>query len=139
VTTFVLDASVALRWFLDVPIPAYAAKIRKRLEEHDRAVVPAIWHLEMANTLLVSARRGKITSEDADTHLFNIESLLHGSIETRIEGISVRRAMAVARAWGLTAYDAAYFDLAQTERLPLSTLDVQLRKAAERAGIELVD
>jgi predicted nucleic acid-binding protein len=135
----VLDASVALRWLLDVPIPPYASKVRKMLENGDRAVVPAIWHLEMANTLLISTRRGKITQNDADTHLFNIESLLHGSIETRIEGISVRRAMAVAGIGNLTAYDASYLELAQTEKLSLSTLDVQLRKAAERAGIELVD
>nr|HEV7955516.1 type II toxin-antitoxin system VapC family toxin [Candidatus Acidoferrales bacterium] len=137
-TRFVVDASVALRWFLDVPIPPYAARVRKMLEDGDRAVVPAIWHLEMANTLLISTRRGKITQNDADTLLFNIESLLHGSIETRIEGISVRRAMAVARAWSLTAYDASYLELAQTEKLRLSTLDVQLRNAAVRAGVELV-
>ncbi len=138
-TRFVLDASVALRWFLEVPIPPYAAKVRKMLEDGDRAVVPAIWHLEMANTLLVSTRRGQTTQDDADTHLFNIEHLLHGSIESRIEGISVRRAMAVGRAWGLTAYDASYLELAQTENLRLSTLDVRLRTAAERAGVELVD
>jgi len=139
VTKFVLDASVALSWLLDVPIPPYAAKVRKMLEDGDRAVVPAIWHLEMANTLLISTRRGKITQNDADTLLFNIESLLHGSIETRIEGISVRRAMAVARAWSLTAYDASYLELAQTEKLALSTLDVQLRNAAECAGVEFLD
>jgi predicted nucleic acid-binding protein len=139
VTKFVLDASVALGWLLDVPIPPYAAKVRKMLEDGDRAVVPAIWHLEMANTLLISTRRGKITQNDADTLLFNIESLLHGSIETRIEGISVRRAMAVARAWSLTAYDASYLELAQTEKLALSTLDVQLRNAAERAGVDFLD
>ena len=109
------------------------------LEDGDRAVVPAIWHLEMANTLLVSARRGQTTEDYAGTHLFNIEQLLHSSIESRIEGISVRRAMAVAQAWGLTAYDASYLDLAQMENLPLSTLDVQLRNAAKRAGVELVD
>jgi predicted nucleic acid-binding protein len=138
VTRFVLDASVALRWFLEIPIPAYAAKIRKMLEDRDRAVVPAVWHLEMANTLLVSTKRGQITPDDADIHLFNIESLLHTSIETRIEGISVRRALTVARVYGLTAYDASYLDLAQTENLPLATLDVQLLKAAERAGVEIL-
>lgn len=137
-TRFVLDASLALRWFLDIPIPPYAANIRKMLEDGDRAIVPAIWHLEMANTLLVSTRRGKITQSDADTHLFNIESLLNGPIETRIDGIPVRRAISVAQAWGLTAYDASYLDLAQTEKLPLSTLDAQLRKAAHRAGVEIV-
>jgi predicted nucleic acid-binding protein len=46
--------------------------------------------------------------------------------------------MAVARAWSLTAYDASYLELAQTEKLRLSTLDVQLRNAAVRAGVELV-
>lgn len=37
--------------------------------------------------------------------------------------------------YGLTAYDAAYVDLALRQRLALATLDTQMRKAAEQFGI----
>jgi predicted nucleic acid-binding protein len=48
-------------------------------------------------------------------------------------------ALAVAaRHSGLTAFDAAYFELAMRRNLPLATLDDQLRAAAQKAGIELL-
>ena len=36
---------------------------------------------------------------------------------------------------GLTAYDAAYLELAMREGLPIATLDQQLREAAARVGV----
>jgi len=39
--------------------------------------------------------------------------------------------------YGLTAYDAAYVDLASRERLTLATLDAAMRKAAEQSGIAI--
>jgi predicted nucleic acid-binding protein len=46
--------------------------------------------------------------------------------------------IAVARQFGLTAYDAAYFELALRRNLPLATLDDRMRAAAQRAGVELL-
>ena len=46
--------------------------------------------------------------------------------------------IAAARQSGLTAYDAAYFELALGRNLPLATLDDRMRAAAQRAGIELI-
>lgn len=43
--------------------------------------------------------------------------------------------MDLARAYELSAYDAAYLELALRLGLPLATLDVRLRSAAERAGV----
>jgi predicted nucleic acid-binding protein len=45
----------------------------------------------------------------------------------------------VARAQGLTAYDAAYLELAARARLPLATRDSDLREAAGRAGVDLFE
>ena len=43
----------------------------------------------------------------------------------------------LAEQYALTAYDAAYLELALRERLPLATLDRQLRAAASSAGVAL--
>lgn len=40
----------------------------------------------------------------------------------------------LARQWGLTAYDAAYLQLALKRRAPLVTLDVRLAKAYDQAA-----
>ena len=63
---FVLDASVALRWFLDNPLPSYAKRVMQLVIKGQRAVVPALWHLEMSNGLAVAERRSILTSADVE-------------------------------------------------------------------------
>lgn len=46
--------------------------------------------------------------------------------------------LALARAHRLTAYDAAYMELAIRRALPLATLDEDLRRADAAAGVPLV-
>jgi predicted nucleic acid-binding protein len=138
VSRFVLDASVALRWFLNDPVPEYAAHVRQLILDGDRAIVPAIWTIEMVNSLVYAERKGNITPAAVDERLANIEELLDSYIDIQSVGISARNALIASRNSGLTAYDAAYLDLAQSEKIPLSTLDGQLRKAAERAGVEII-
>ena len=43
-----------------------------------------------------------------------------------------------ARTYDLTAYDAAYLELAAIRGLPLATVDERLRAACARAGVEVV-
>jgi predicted nucleic acid-binding protein len=137
-TRFVLDASVALRWFLANPVPAYARQVRRLMLEGARAVVPALWHLEMANGLAVAERRGILTAVDVDQSLGDIEQLLGQAIESDSGLVSARQALATARAFRLSGYDAVYLDVARRERLPLATLDAELRAAATQAGVALL-
>jgi predicted nucleic acid-binding protein len=44
----------------------------------------------------------------------------------------------LARTYRLSVYDAAYLELAQRERLPLATLDADLKKAAAGEGVALL-
>jgi predicted nucleic acid-binding protein len=46
--------------------------------------------------------------------------------------------LSVGRLHPLTAYDAAYLELALRETLPLATLDNDLRRSAEIAGVGLL-
>jgi predicted nucleic acid-binding protein len=134
---FVLDASVALAWFVDNPVAAYAVRVRKSLARDARALVPALWHLEMANGLAVAERRGVLTSANSTAAVAAIEQLLVQSIENSADFISLRRVLATARDFQLTAYDAAYLYTARRERLPLATLDRRLLSAAQQAGVEV--
>jgi predicted nucleic acid-binding protein len=52
--------------------------------------------------------------------------------------VPARDALASARAFQLTAYDAVYLELARREGLPLATLDKGLRAAAKKAGVALL-
>ena len=63
-------------------------------------------------------------------------SRLHIDVEEAVSAVSIiRSGTAAAMRYGLTAYDAAYVDLASREKLALATLDGSTRKAAEQLGV----
>ena len=100
------------------------------------AVVPAIWHLEVANSLQSAIRRGRITTTDRQGTLADLARL---PIEIDVETATAawEGTLALADRFGLTTYDAAYLDLAIRRHLPLATLDRQLVDAARRAAVEV--
>lgn len=134
--TFVLDASVALAWFIDEPAPPYAIQISEAMASGKGALVPSLWILEMANGLLMAERRGKLTAAEVDNGLRRLEAVVAAGIEVDALAVpTIREAFAPAQDHQLTAYDAVYLELARRERLPLATLDKRLRTAAAKAGI----
>ncbi|MGH9700250.1 MAG: type II toxin-antitoxin system VapC family toxin [Candidatus Acidiferrales bacterium] len=135
---FVLDASISLGWFVDDPVPPLATRVKERMIAGARALVPALWHLEMANGFANAERRGILSAADVDQSLDQVEQLLRGHIESPGDFFGVRQAFAVARKFRLSAYDAAYLETARLSGLALATLDQQLRDAAARAGVELL-
>jgi predicted nucleic acid-binding protein len=134
---FVLDASVALAWFLGQPVPAYAQRVRSALLKGEHAAVPSLWHLEMANGFAVSERRGILKSADVDLALVQVGQLLSQAVELSTEFVSLSQAFARARRFRLSAYDAVYLEVAQRLRLPLATLDRSLAAAAKLANVDL--
>ena len=137
-TRFVLDASVSLRWFLDRSVPPYANRVKQLLIGGSLAIVPALWHLEMANGLVVAQRRGILTASDVDRSLLYLEQLLAQVIDSDGALLSIRESLLPARMFQLSSYDAAYLETARRGNLPLATLDQPLRAAAKRAGVEIV-
>jgi predicted nucleic acid-binding protein len=135
---FVLDASVALRWFLDHPIPPFANRVKQHLLKGARAVVPALWHLEMSNGLVVAQRRSVLTAADVDQAVIDLEQFVAQAVDTATNVVSARQSLGTARTFQLSAYDAVYLDLARSQRLALATLDDRLRAAATQAGVSLL-
>ena len=135
-TGFVLDVSVALAWcFRDEATPA-AWAVLERLEA-ETAVVPSLWHLEAANVLALAERKGRITAARTAQFIALIEAL---SIHVDAESASrtFGGTLALARGHGLTAYDAAYLELAMRLGIPLATKDRALTAGAQDVGIEVL-
>jgi predicted nucleic acid-binding protein len=132
---FVLDASMTLSWcFRDEANPASLALLDRMAT--DAALVPAFWHLEVANVLVIAERRGRITLERADDFLREL-SVLEIEIDHETAGRSFSHLLPLCRDHALTSYDAAYLDLARRRRLPLATRDADLIRVAERLGVPL--
>ena len=47
--------------------------------------------------------------------------------------------LSLGREYGLSAYDTSYLELAMRQGLALATQDADLREAATRAGVPLVE
>ncbi len=137
-TRFVLDASVALAWVVDRNADPYAEFVQRQLRAGARAVVPPLWHLELANTLAMVRRRQILTPDQVEQALTYLETFAATLTELDDRFLSAREAFLVADDLGLTAYDSVYMELAKRERLPLATLDKRLRDAATKAGIKLL-
>jgi predicted nucleic acid-binding protein len=130
----VIDTSVAAAWwFADEVTPATDAVLERVVAEG--AVVPALFPAEAANVLLQAERRKRIAPALVDRMLGILGGL---PIDVEAPLRSPARALDLARAHGLTVYDATYLEAAIRRALPLATLDGDLTMAARAAGVPLV-
>ena len=135
---WVPDASVTLTWcFEDEATPSTDALLVK-LKAGDEATVPPHWPVEVANSLLVAIRRGRISREKASRFFQDLRALPIRVDPGSSENV-FGRVFALAEQFKLTAYDAACLELAMRESLPLATLDEDLRRAARGATVSLVE
>jgi predicted nucleic acid-binding protein len=129
---FILDSSVTLAWFFADEADAYADAVARRLPAA-RAVVPAVWPLEIANALLVGERRKLSTETQAGRWLGQLAAL-PVEVEEMTPATAWGEVLRLARDHTLSAYDAAYLELALRRRLPLASLDERLRAALRAVG-----
>jgi predicted nucleic acid-binding protein len=127
----VVDASITAAWFLpDEATPATEAVLQATA---DRDVwVPALWLLEMGNLLLAAQRRRRIDGAKR-RELVQAASALRLRIDR--EPVSLTTIDELASRHGLSAYDAAYLELALRRTLPLATVDIALTKAMVTEGV----
>lgn len=131
----VLDASIAIGWMVDTPAPRLALRALHLLQSGTIGVVPDLWHYEVSNALIIAERRGRASAQVVSSHVSDIERL---AAFLELSPTTPTALIAAARQSGLTAYDAAYFELALRRNLPLATLDDKMRVAAQKAGIALL-
>jgi len=134
----VVDASVSLAWCFEDEGTHWTERILDMLSAGTQALAPAIWPLEIANALLMAERRKRITTAQVTALLQRI-ARLPIIIEPVLSDRIFNSVFSTARQQQLTVYDAAYVELALREAVPLATLDVKLRAAAQAAGILLLE
>lgn len=135
-TQFVLDASIALSWFVDRPVAAQAERARQFLSQGWMGLIPVIWELEMINGFVKAERRQTLSNAEVDGAFLDLQALRRTSIQLDSGLVSLEDTLAVARVHQLTSYDASYLELARRLGLPLATLDKDLSAAASKAGVK---
>ena len=101
------------------------------------AYAPALWWYEVANTLMVGIRRGRHDAEFAKYVLEREKSYVIVSDRRDLSHVWIR-AFDLAARYSLTVYDASYLELAMSRGATLATLDQALIRAAQLAGVPLL-
>ncbi len=126
-TRYVLDASVAVKWYLSSssePLLAEADSIRKAYVIGEvELLVPELFFAEFSNVFWKAERQGRCDPSTSDRALRSI--LAH-----RLEGSPIvpplPHAALIARTCGCTVYDGLYLALAVQANATLITADQRL-------------
>lgn len=131
---FVIDNSIVCGWLIESQASTYGDAVAQRLLD-DLAHAPALWELELTNVLRTACLRQRLTAQQAQVKLAQVVSL---PIEVDRQPVAAAELLGLALRFGLSAYDAAYLELALRLQLPLATTDTALRDAALASGVGLM-
>ena len=134
--SFILDCSIAMSWCFEDEASTKADALLILLKEQE-ALVPGIWLLEIANVLHVAEQKNRITAKHTQT-FFHLLNNLPIQIIGNQNLLYSESCLAIARQYHLSAYDAAYLELAMNRQIPLASFDKQLCLAAKKAGVFLL-
>ena len=134
--SLVLDGSVTLSWCFEDEGADVAHAVLGRVTLAG-AVVPPIWHFEVANGLQIAVRRKRIDAVYRDDTLVDLAGL-----DIVTDDVCAANAwtasVALADRHRLTIYDASYLELAQRRRVELATLDAALARTAHAEAVPVV-
>jgi len=131
----IVDSSIAVAWCFPDEQDAYSQSVLDAIARRP-AYVPDLWHLEVANTLLVGERRKRSTQAETVAWL-GFLTALPITVDDQTKSQAFYATVSLGRSQNLSAYDAAYLELAMRLGLPLATLDEKLRTATNALGIML--
>ncbi|MFZ0240660.1 MAG: type II toxin-antitoxin system VapC family toxin [Desulfobacterales bacterium] len=129
----VVDASVVLKWYLIDEI--LGEKALSLLENHHMGrialLAPELLAYELANGLVLAARRGRIAQ---DVVLDGLKGFWALQVRLVDAGQTYKRLPYWCHTHNLTAYDAAYAATAEIENAILITADDKLWRAVKAAN-----
>ena len=126
----ILDASMAAAWCFPDERTDLTQRLLNDLAGPETAAAPRMWAYEIRNVILRGVRQERLGHKDAAAFLESLTALRIRLLDPPYETV-----FQVAVRFNLSFYDAAYLELAVRERLPLATLDKQLRRAAVAANV----
>ena len=136
VNSLILDSSATLAWIYGDETTEAIRRVFDAVAENG-AVVPALWRLEVANSLTLAVRKRRIDPDFRRAALADL-ALLDITTDQQTDSYAWTETLNLADHFNLTLYDAAYLELARRRMLPLATLDQELRTAATAIGVTVL-
>ena len=132
----VLDSSATLAWIYGDETTEAIRRVFDTIADNG-ALVPALWRLEVANSLTMAVRKRHIDPDFRRAALADL-ALLDITTDQQTDSYAWTDTVNLADHFNLTVYDAAYLELARRRILPLATLDQDLRNSAMAIGVEVL-
>jgi predicted nucleic acid-binding protein len=132
----VVDASLMTAWLLNESALTQGFDIDEILADSP-VIVPSHWPIEVSNALRTNVRSGRLGPTDFHAIVDQIGSMTI-RVEPSIDLDDIIPLAQFAAAHDLTAYDAAYVQLALDNGFMLATLDKAMRRAATKLGVRVV-
>ena len=133
----VVDLSYAAGWFQPSQKHPEGVRLFKlHLSGEVRLICPSLWFYEVLNLLATGVRRGTLSEEQADAGLDLLNALEIQAAELSSDA-QRKRVHRFARQFKLSAYDAAYLELADRLQTPLLTRDDELIAAARQRNLSV--
>lgn len=127
--TWVVDASVAVKWFVGEQRSTAARKV---LETGQTIIAPDLIVPEISNTAWKKAKRGDISREQAEAMVHALPLTFDRLVPTAPLS---SRALDLAMRFEHPAYDCFYVALAEDASAPLVTDDARVIELARKAGL----
>jgi len=134
--SLVIDSSATLAWLYPEEATEAIGQVFDQVIESG-AWVPSLWRLEVANVLEMGVRRRRHDAAFRGASLADL-ALLPILLDPETHAQAWGATLELAARHRLTLYDAAYLELALRRRMPLATLDGDLRTAAHSERVELL-
>ena len=129
-TTVVLDASVAAKWFLPLANETLLQEALDLLGRYTkgevRFIVPDLFWPEFGNILWKAMRQGRCSRESAESA---IADMRNRKLPTFSSLELIDNAFAIAAQFGRTVYDSVYVALAIAKKAHMVTADERLANA----------
>ncbi|MCV3214210.1 type II toxin-antitoxin system VapC family toxin [Plectonema radiosum NIES-515] len=120
---YVLDASIAIKWF--VP-EVYSDAARLLLASDHTFLIPDFFYPEVGNVLWKRVRRGEDTADNARQTLTDLNAI---SLEVYLSQPLMPLALDIALETDRAVYDSLYLALAITQRCQMVTADEKFYNA----------
>ena len=130
IKSFVVDASVAGDWLFSANISRSVAELEAKAFSME-LVAPRLLTYEISNLITQLMREQSVSDFKTAVETFDNWGVVYDDGAAAMQEI-----IELAHQHGLTAYDAAYLEVAFRRKLPLATTDKRLAKAARKLGVE---
>jgi predicted nucleic acid-binding protein len=131
----IVDSSVAIAWAIDTQAnPMTRAALVAAIDSG--FVAPHHFPIEVAHNLLRAERRDRASRNEIDMFLLDFHRL-DMRLDDPIDRNRFGAIITLGRRYMLSAYDAAYLELALRVAWPLATRDQALAGAVTKAGATL--